>query len=145
MKNIVNIIISLFITLNIIACNNAQSNKNTNIDIVKIEKVIKVYYFHFSHRCKTCVAVEEETLNALRELYPDKIESGLLTFQSVNMDEPEGEVLAEEINVSGQTLLFIHGEDRINLTNDGFMYAVTKPDKLKEKIKSTVDEMINSK
>ncbi len=138
MKKITSILFVLIIALNVTACNNGQSNNKEDKVTVKTDKKIEVYYFHYSHRCKTCVAVEEETKKALNELYPKEMKSGTITFQSIDMDEEEGEQLAEKMQISGQTLIFIQDNKKLNLTNDGFMYAVTNPDKLKSKIKKTV-------
>ncbi len=138
MKKLTSILFVLIIALNVTACNNGQSNNKEDKVTVKTDKKIEVYYFHYSHRCKTCVAVEEETKKALNELYPKEMKSGTITFQSIDMDEEEGEQLAEKMQISGQTLIFIQDNKKVNLTNDGFMYAVTNPDKLKSKIKKTV-------
>ena len=70
------------------------------------------------------------------------MKSGEIIFKSVNLDEAEGEKLAKKIKISGQTLLFTKGSQKTNLTNDAFMYATTKPEKLKAKIKKTVDKML---
>jgi hypothetical protein len=50
--------------------------------------------------------------------------------------------LIEKYKVGGQTLLIIKGDKVVNITNDAFMNARTNPDKLKAKIKLTVDSMI---
>jgi len=143
MKKLTSILFVLIIALNVTACNTTQSNDNEEKTAVKTDKKIKVYYFHYSHRCKTCVAVEEETKKALKELYPKEVKSGAIIFHSINMDKKEGEQLAEKMQISGQTLIFIQDNKKINLTNDGFMYAVTNPGKLKTKIKQTIVNFLN--
>jgi len=87
MKKLASILFALIIALNVTACNNTQSNDNEDKTEVKTNKKIEVYYFHYSHRCQTCVAVEEETIKALNELYPAEMKSGTITFQSIDMDE----------------------------------------------------------
>ncbi len=97
---------------------------------------VKAYYFHATHRCATCQAVESVTKDALKEYYGDKV-----AFQSLNIEDEKDKALVEKYKVSGQTLLIIKGDKVINLTNDAFMNARSNPDKLKAKIKSTVDSM----
>ena len=109
---------------------------------VENDNIIEVYYFHFSHRCATCISVEEVTRNTLIENYPEKIRSGEITFKSVDMDEKEGKELAKKMRVSGQTLLFTNDKKKTNLTNDAFLYAGTNPQKLQEKIKKTVSNLM---
>jgi hypothetical protein len=53
--------------------------------------------------------------------------------------------LAEKLGVSGQTLLLVKGDQKINLTNEGFLYAVAKPDKFKDVIREKVDFLMIEK
>jgi hypothetical protein len=97
---------------------------------------VTVYYFHFSRRCATCMAVEEETQSSLKDLYPAQVANGSVVFLSVNLDKPDNKPLADQLKVSGQTLLVVKGDKQVDLTNQAFMYARTKPDKLKAEIQS---------
>jgi hypothetical protein len=98
---------------------------------------VKAYYFHATRRCATCEAVESVTKDALKEYYGDKV-----VFTSINNEKEKDNSLIEKYKISGQTLLIIKGDKVVNLTNDAFMNARTKPDKLKAKIKATIDSMI---
>lgn len=95
-----------------------------------------VYYFHATRRCATCQAVENATKEALAEYFGEEI-----TFTSINREEDKDNPLIEKHNINGQTLLVIKGEKVVNLTNDAFMNARTKPEKLKEKIKATIETL----
>ncbi len=145
MKKIGIALIVLIFAFGILACNNSETENNksekNNTLITQTDDLI-VYYFHTSHRCETCVAVEDETKKALNELYPEKMKSDEISFKSIDMDEKEGEELSKAMEISGQTLIFIKSDKKIDLTNEGFLYAVSTPEKLKSKIKETVDELI---
>jgi|AntAceMinimDraft_16_1070373.scaffolds.fasta_scaffold13110_2 hypothetical protein len=143
MKKTVNFLLFLLFAFNTIACNNTQSNNKLTSDdnTTKIEK-IEVYYFHYTRRCATCIAVENETKKILKELYPEKIKNEQIIFQSINLDQGKSEELAEKYKVAGQTLLFVSGTKTVNLTNKAFMYART-PDKLKKEIKATIEQLTN--
>ncbi len=97
---------------------------------------VEAYYFHFTRRCVTCQSVEKVSADALKELYGGKI-----ILKSINLDEKSSEELAKKLKIDGQTLLVVKGDKKVELTNDGFMYATTNPDKLKEKIKSAVESL----
>jgi len=97
---------------------------------------VEVYYFHATNRCVTCEAVEAVTKEALKQYYGDQI-----TLKSINREEDKTNPLIEKYKISWQTLLILKGDKAVNLTNDAFMYARTKPDKLKAKIKETIDKM----
>ncbi|SHI56961.1 hypothetical protein SAMN05444280_103166 [Tangfeifania diversioriginum] len=100
------------------------------------ESAVKAYYFHTSRRCMTCKTVEKVSAESLKELYGDKIQ-----LKSVNLDNKENEELAESLEVGGQSLLFVNGNKKIDITTDGFMNAVRNPEKLKAKIKETVESL----
>jgi hypothetical protein len=103
---------------------------------------IEAYYFHFTARCTTCRTVEAKAKEDLESLYPDKVKQGLITFQSLNLEEAPNKTLADKLGVSGQALLLVKGDEKINPTNEGFMYAVSKPEKFKEIIKEKVDGLL---
>lgn len=122
-----------------------KSKKDVPFEFTKnasVEKSeITVYYFHNTRRCATCQAVESETQKALKKLYADKMKHGEISFHSINIEEEGNEKLIEELGISGQTLLIVSGDEKVNLTNDAFMYARTKPEKLESKMKKAIDKM----
>lgn len=100
---------------------------------------VEAYYFHFSARCVTCKTVEAEAKNDIESLY-----NGKVTFKAVNLDEASSKALAEKLQISGQTLLLVKGNTKINITNEGFMYARSNPEKFKAVIKEKVDGLLKS-
>ena len=98
---------------------------------------IEAYYFHNATRCTTCKTVEAEAKADLKELYGDKV-----SFKALNLEEKSTDAIASKLKVSGQTLLVVKGEKQVNLTNEGFLYAVTNPEKFKKIIKEKVDPLM---
>jgi hypothetical protein len=98
---------------------------------------IEAYYFHNKTRCTTCKTVEAEAKADLKELYGEKV-----TFQALNLEEKSTDAIAEKLKVSGQTLLVVKGDKQVNLTNEGFLYAVNDPAKFKKIIKEKVDPLV---
>lgn len=98
---------------------------------------IEAYYFHNATRCTTCKTVEAEAKADLKELYGEKV-----TFKALNLEEKSTDAIASKLKVSGQTLLVVKGEKQVNLTNEGFLYAVTNPEKFKKIIKEKVDPLM---
>jgi hypothetical protein len=121
---------------------NAQSTKKEVKTTSNSPDKIEAYYFHFTARCTTCRTIEAKAKENLEVLYPNQVKQGLITFQSINLDEASSKPLAEKLGVSGQTLLLVKGDQKINLTNEGFMYAVVKPEKFKEIISEKVDGLL---
>ena len=108
----------------------------SNAQTVNTTKV-QAYYFHNQVRCETCKTVESEAKLNLKELYGDKV-----SFQALNLEDKAAQELAKKLKVSGQTLLVVNGSKQINLTNEGFLYAVTNPVKFKSIIKEKVDPLV---
>jgi hypothetical protein len=135
------LIITLLLIAPFIACTAQPSNKEAKASSNNSDK-IEAYYFHFTARCMTCRTIEARAKENLETLYPNQIKQGLITFQSVNLEEASSKPLAERLGISGQTLLIVRGDQKVNLTNDGFLYAVSKPEKFKEIINEKVDGLL---
>lgn len=108
----------------------------------KTVKPVEVYYFHYTRRCATCQAVETETQKAIAALYPAQFKAGKIIFKSLNLDNATSKPFADKCKAEGQSLLIISGNKRIDLTDQAFMYANSKPEKLKAEIKNVIDKMM---
>jgi len=115
----------------------AQPTKDNNESSVSKADQVEVYYFHYTRRCATCNAVERVSKDAVAELYGAKV-----SFANYNLDEEAGATKGKELEVSGQTLLIVAGDTKINITNEGFMNARSNPDKLKAIIRETIDPLL---
>jgi len=129
----------IFLFFTVFACS-AQTSKEASA--TGSENSIEAYYFHFNSRCMTCRTVEAQAQADLEILYPELVKSGAIRFSSVNLDEADGKTIGKELGVSGQTLLLVKGDKKINITNEGFMYAVSQPEKFKTVIKEKVDGLL---
>lgn len=98
---------------------------------------VEVFYFHFNRRCETCNAVESVSREAVAELYGDQVH-----FTSFNLDEESGEEIAKTLEVAGQTLLIVANDTRIDITNEGFLHALSNPGKLKAVLKEKIDPLL---
>ena len=122
------------------ACNAQSSTDKKSISADADD--LTVYYFHFTNRCATCNAVENETRVALEMFFGDQVKDGKIAFTSLNLEEEDGKEMAKQLKVSGQTLILVKGEEMVNLTNEGFMNARTKPDSFREILKSNIDNLL---
>jgi hypothetical protein len=120
------------------SCNNSTSN-NTESTLELNDADLYVYYFHYTRRCATCNAVENVTLEALNEYYADKMKEGDITFESINIEEKEGEEKANGLKIAGQALVVQKGDSQTDLTDKGFLYAMSEPAKLKAELKTAID------
>ncbi len=98
---------------------------------------VEAFYFHNTSRCVTCKTVESEAKADLESLYGTQV-----TFKTLNLEDATTKPIADKLQVSGQTLLLVKGDQKINITNEGFMYARTNPAKFKKIIKEKVDKLL---
>lgn len=124
-----------------LSCNTQVHKEEKNVQLAESNN-IEVYYFHFTRRCATCNAVENETQTALKKIYPEQYNNGEIIFISINLEDEANKAIAEKLTVSGQALLVVHGKEKYDLTDDGFKYARSNPEKLHESIRATIDKLI---
>lgn len=137
----IRLIIAVLLFLPFVACNSQSTIKQAEVSDNQSDK-IEAYYFHFTNRCVTCNTIEAKAKENLETLYPEQVRQGLITFRSVNIEESVNKPLADKLGVSGQALLLVKGDKKINLTNEGFLYAVGKPEKFREIINVNVDGLL---
>ena len=65
-----------------------------------------------------------------------------VSFAAYNLDEKAGEVKGKELGVDSQALVVVQGDTKIDLTNEGFLYALTDPDKFKEIIEEKIKSLL---
>ena len=129
----------LIVFLSSVSCNGQTNNQKVSqaIDASKVS----VYYFHFTRRCATCMAVEENARKAVEALYPKEVISGDYSFTSLNLDEAGTKEIADKLGVGGQTMMVVRGEKKLNITSAVWM-AAHDPDKMKAEIKSGIDKVL---
>jgi hypothetical protein len=137
MKQVVIFGLALFMVLGSLSCN-AQNNKKAGSNTAVSPKV-EVYYFHFTRRCHTCESVEANAKLAVEQMYADKIKAGDYSFKGINLDDASSKAIAEKLGVGGQTLLIVCGNNKVDITSQGFMNAQNL-EKMKEEIKKAVEK-----
>jgi hypothetical protein len=130
----------LILLISGVSCN-TQTDKKQQI-VTAAGNDVEVYYFHMTTRCVTCKTIEAEARRNVEMLYPEQFKAGKISFTALNIEEPAGKATGERLGVNSQTLLIVKGDQKINITNEGFLYAVAKPDKFRDVIKEKVDPLI---
>ena len=94
------------------------------------KEITKVYYFHKNRRCPTCMAIEKQTRKVLKEApYAAAKDNKELAFKSMNSENSVHTKLVKELKVSGSALIILKGDEKIDLTNQAFLYARKQPEK----------------
>jgi hypothetical protein len=129
----------LAIIISNVSCNN-QGNKKEVAQAISTSTV-NVYYFHFTRRCATCMAVEENARKAVEALYPNEVKTGEYSFTSLNLDEASAKEIADKLGVGGQSLMVVRGDKKIDITSAAWL-AAHDSDKMKVEIKSGIDKVL---
>lgn len=124
---------------------NAQNNSQKQ---TASSNMIEVIDFHSTHRCMTCNAIESSAKYTLDTYFSKELESGVITFQIVNVDKDENYKMAEKFEAAGTALflnVILNGEEtQIDLTDFAFTYGNEQEDfatRLKEKIDAELKKL----
>lgn len=136
MKTVKLLITSLFILVFVFA-----GNAETFVSFKVEGEKTKVYYFHNTRRCPTCLAIEKETKKVLKEQpFSDAKENGELVYKSYNAENAANKKLVKELGVTGSALIVVKGNEKIDLTSKGFMYGLKQPEKLRQALRDALNE-----
>jgi len=113
----------LIVGFMLFSCNEKAQRKQSKLS--NANNKIEVIDFHSTHRCITCNAIETNTRYTLNTYFADKLKSGKITFQSINVDEEKKYEIAKKHKASG-TSLFLNivvdnKETIINLTDFAYL------------------------
>ncbi|MBN1803622.1 MAG: hypothetical protein JW837_00075 [Sedimentisphaerales bacterium] len=64
-----------------------------------------VYYFHRTNRCFTCLSIEANAAQAIRDNFSQQMTDGTLIWMSLNLDDPGGEEFLKEFGITASTLV----------------------------------------
>lgn len=114
----------------------AKSTQNDRVEVI---------YFHGKQRCVTCQAIEKNTRDIIDSLFANELKNGTVVFKIVDISSPEGEMIADEYEVTWSSLFvnkWKNGEEtRNNMTEFGFGNARKNPDGFK---KGLADKILQS-
>lgn len=131
----------LFFTLS--SCrSDAQVAKNVGISNGTSLEVID---FHTTHRCKTCLAIEKAAKEVLDANFASAMQSGKISFKTVNVDEEVNAKIAEQFEASGSALFIYNPKtgNAVDMTDFAFSYAISDVAKFKEGFKTAVQKALN--
>ena len=124
-----------------------SQDKSKTMATTETGSKIEVIDFHTTHRCKTCLKIEDSTKKLLESQFKNELDAGTLSFQIINIDEESNYAMAERFEAAG-TALFINvinngQEQHIDLTEFAFMNAFDETE-FSEGLKAKIIEQINS-
>lgn len=131
------------------AGDSAKSVTSTNPD--KTPKTsgakVLVYYFHASHRCATCIAIEKAIDEVLAESFSVEVKTGTLKLEKINADDEANNAICEKYEAFG-TALFVtrvrgNEETKTDMTAEAFKLARNKKDEFKKLLGKQISTSLN--
>lgn len=66
---------------------------------------IRVYYFHRTLRCQTCLAIEASARQVVQDNFADALANGRMTWQAVNIEQAGNEHFERDFSLQSQSLI----------------------------------------
>ena len=93
---------------------NLRENTTTvNADMIPAENnsIFIAYYFHRAIRCQTCLIIEMNAARVIEDNFPQQIADEKLMWIPYNLDDPGGDELEKEFDISVSTLVLAKMQD----------------------------------
>lgn len=133
MKNILLLMVFLVLSSGLMAQKSSKSLK------------VKVYYFHATQRCHTCNEIERLAKETVEIKFANELKNNIISYDAVDYENKENKALLDKYEIYGSTLLVVRmgkKEQKTDLTNMAFQYALSKPEKLQEDLAKEIATMI---
>ncbi|NMC98260.1 MAG: hypothetical protein GYA62_00870, partial [Bacteroidales bacterium] len=102
--------------------------------------------FYATHRCASCIAIEDATKKTLDTYFAEAVKQGNIKQFSINIDDEANAKLCEKYQAYGSgiylTQVLKGKETTIDLTGDGFKFALNKEDKFIEILKTNIENLL---
>ncbi|HNX20754.1 MAG TPA: nitrophenyl compound nitroreductase subunit ArsF family protein [Bacteroidales bacterium] len=105
---------------------------------------IRIYYFHATNRCATCLACENVCLETLQAEFQKELDSKIIIFEPINIEEEQNKSLVVQYKIQFSTLLFVDQKGNVtDLSDKAFENAIENPAEYKKIIVNQVLKMLN--
>jgi transglutaminase/protease-like cytokinesis protein 3 len=127
-------------TTTIICDTVVNSNGDTVVSEKKLSEVpcVELYLFHATHRCPTCITIEECVDAALKTSFQTQVQSGVVRKINIDADDEKNAKICEKYEAFGTALfvtrIFQGRETKTDLTAQAFKMVRNKPEDLQKLI-----------
>lgn len=104
------LILIVFLTLIFPAAGSVLSQTSQtgpNPDVIKHQTIIKVYYFHTSYRCPSCIRIEKWSHQAVQMYFSEEIKSGKMIWEPISVDKPENKHFINEYQLYTKSVVLV--------------------------------------
>jgi hypothetical protein len=75
------------------------------------DETVRVYYFHGTRRCKTCLAIESNARKTLQEKFSKEMAQGVITWHAIDTDQKENEHFVKDFDLMFSSLILVKYKD----------------------------------
>jgi len=112
------------------------------------DPTVMVYYFHRTARCYTCLSIEANAAQVIRDNFTQQLAEGRVVWMPFNLDDPGGEEFEKEFDVAGSTLIVAKrvDADRVEFEKlDKVWQLLGYPDQFSEYVTQRIDKFLNDR
>lgn len=117
-------------------------SKDSKSDSVSPDKVV-VYYFHGTRRCQTCLGIQKNIEDTIKDRFAKEVAAGTLVFKELNFEEEENKGYVEKYQLSFSTMIVTAqvGEEVVKWENAGKLWDYANAP---EDMKAYVDKSVSA-
>lgn len=142
-KSIIILMAAILSTATISACSGNTTAETSTETINTIDAShVEIIYFHGKQRCKTCVAIEQETKALVEGELAQQVKDGKVKFRIVDISTEEGKKLAAKYKVTFSSLFVVSSKGAEDLTRFAFANARSNPKEFRKELKNKVVKTI---
>ena len=142
-KSIIILMAAILSTATISACSgNTTAETSTETINTKDATHVEIIYFHGKQRCKTCIAIEQETKALVEGELAQQVKDGKVKFRIVDISTEEGKKLAAKYKVTFSSLFVVTKGGAEDLTRFAFANARSNPKEFRKELKNKVVKAI---
>lgn len=137
------------VCLALVSCNRSAKYETlvqTQEEVLETKDYVEVLYFHGKQRCATCMAIENNTREAIETNFAAQIKSGDVVFKVIDIAKPENEKIAEKYEVTWSSLFVVKHtgaeETPENMTEFAFGNARKSPGVFKAGMVQAINDML---
>jgi len=109
-------------------------------------KKIIAYYFHTTHRCATCLKIENSSKAAIEKYFKKEMEEGKISFVSINIEEENNRHYIQDYKLYTKSLILsiVQGEKEVKWKNlDKVWLKIRNEEEFNNYIKEEVESFLN--
>jgi hypothetical protein len=113
--------------------------KNAGESAAPNSSLVKVYYFHTTHRCASCMKIEKLTTTSVKTNFKKELTDGALTFDLINLDKKEYEHFVKKYSLYTKSVVLskvVNGKEVEWKNLEKVWLLLRSPEKFKEYIKT---------